>query len=497
MPDNAVSIPLPEYEKHQDRLALINVLMDGLPSLKEQSSEYLPQEPAESQTAYKLRVRRSIDFTPFYERTLQKMVGEVFSKDLVLGEDVPSEIKSLCENIDMQGKNESRFAQEVFKAALKDGITHILVDYPQADGLSTRAEELAAGVRPYWVHIPASRLIGWKHAMIAGRPVLTQVRFTETATESDPKDPYADKTVNRIRVMTVGENNGPVVFEVWEERKGENDQVDWVQISTGSITLNFIPLVTITAGEAISLMTAKPPLEGVATLNLSHWQLYSDYKQTLHQMVPIWFGKGIMDSQGACLGEDGCQVVMSAGRIISTSNTEASLEGITLDGAPAEAMLKELRNIEDKIALFGLTLMLPKTGQVTATQAGQDKGENDSALRGWAMLLKDCLELALTYTAKWLKIGDSGGSVAVNTDFKVFAIADLDSIGKLVIAGKLPVEVYIDEAKRRGVMMDSWDAADIMAMLENQLRQAGAANFGALAEEVLRRGQAGPPPSQT
>ncbi len=460
-----ISTPLPEYTAHQDRLHLLNTLMGGTTAMREAGTKYLPKEPAELQQAWEIRRDRTTLFNAF-KRTLEKLTGEVFSKDISLGEDVPAKIAEWSENLDLQGANESRFAKEVFKAALKDGVTHILVDYPQTDGSETRADEQAKGIRPYWVHIRASQVIGWFFEVVNGQKVLQQVRFRETHTI--PDGDYAVKTINRIRVLW------PDRFEVWEEQEKDDEKgkttLEWVRIHEGNVTLGVIPLVTIMLGESISAMTALPPLEDLAELNLAHWKLDSDYRQTLHQMVPMWFGKGITDAQGRALGEEGSQVVTGAGRLIHSTNTEADLKGIALESGPADAMRRELDALEDKMALFGLTLMLPKTGQVTATQAGQDKSENDSALRGWAMILKDCLELALQYTAQWAKLGDNGGSVTVNTDFRAFSGVDMTLLTQAMIAGKFPVEWWMEEAQRRGMIKDDKDAVDLLAVLGNESR---------------------------
>jgi hypothetical protein len=187
-------------------------------------------------------------------------------------------------------------------------------------------------------------------------------------------------------------------------------------------------------------------------------------------MVPMWFGKGITDAEGKALGEADSKVVTGAGRLIHSTNTEADLKGIALESGPADAMRRELDAIEEKMALFGLTLMLPKTGQVTATQAGQDKSENDSALRGWALVLKDCLELALQYTAAWAKLDDSGGTVTVNTDFRAFSGIDSTILTQALVAGKIPMSLWLKEMQRRGTIEDAVDETEVLAMLANEQR---------------------------
>lgn len=469
-----VSTESQEYKDYQDRLHLPNTLMGGTAAMREAGTEYLPKEPAESQQAWETRRDRTTLFNAF-KRTLEKLVGEVFSKDIALGEDVPAQIQEWCENIDNQGRNLSRFAFEGLKEALKDRIAYILVDYPKTDKKQTKEEEKQQNIRPYWVFLSSAQVIEPPiYEFINGQKVMTRVRYKYTLTV--PDGDYGVKTINRIRVLW------PDRFEVWEERektaKGGKTTLEWELQDLGELTLGLIPLVPIELAQ-------EPPLEDLAELNLAHWKLDSDYRQTLHQMVPMWFGKGITDAQGRVLGEEGSQVVTGAGRLIHSTNTEADLKGIALESGPADAMRRELDALEEKMALFGLTLMLPKTGQVTATQAGQDKSENDSALRGWAMILKDCLELALQYTAAWAKLGDKGGSVTVNTDFRAFSGLDMTLLTQAMIAGKFPVEWWMEEAQRRGMVKDDKDAVDLLAVLANEQRNLGLTG---LAGTFLRGG---------
>ncbi len=480
--NNAVATPLPEYTAHQESLALINTLMGGTAAMRKAGSTYLPQEPAESQQAWKIRLARTTLFNAF-KRTIQKLTGEVFCKDVDVGEDVPPQVAEWAsEDIDLQGRNLSRFAQKVFMAALRDGVTHILADYPQADGVATLADEKAAAIRPYWVHIEASRVIGWRFETINGKPTLVQVRITETKVV--PDGDYGTKAVNRIRVLNRD------TFEIWEEEKSEKGEGKWVLIEEGIVTLGFIPLATFMFGEPVSEMTAEPPLDDLAELNLAHWKLDSDYRTTLHQMVPIWFGKGITDATGKGPGEDGSQVVVGAGRLIHSMNTESDLKGIALESGPAEAMKAELAALEDKMALFGLTLMLPKGGQVTATQSASDKSENDSFLRGCVMKFKDGLELALQYMAQWAKLGDKGGTVTVNTDFRAFSGIDMTILTTAMVAGKIPMGLWLKEAQRRGVVEDDVDETEVLAMLTNEARNT---NLGGLAGSFLQAKAPGAP----
>ena len=482
MAENNVSTPLPEYTAHQTRLALINVLMGGTAAMQEAGAKYLPQEPAESAQAWKIRLQRTVLFNAI-KRTVQKLTGEVFSKDVDVGDDIPESIKLWLEDVDLQGRNESRFSQEVFQTAIKDGVTHILVDYPQADGVATLADEKAAAIRPYWIHIKADQVIGWRFEVINGKRVLSQVRITECQEVADGA--YGMKEVNRIRVLNRDS------FEIWEEKTDDKGEVQWEMVHSGALTLGLIPLVTIMFGEQMSPMTACPPLEDLAYLNLAHWQSSSDQRNILHfARVPLLFGKGLTDDQGRPPGAEGSNFEIGVNRLIHSTNPDADLKVVEHSGNCIQAGRDDLHDMEDQMAMFGLTLMLPKGVQTTATQSASDKSENDSALRGWAMVLKDCLELALSYMAQWAKLGDKGGSVTVNTDFRAFSGLDMQFLTQAMIAGKIPMGLWLSEMQRRGVIAEDFDETEIMAMLENEARSGG---FAGLAGSILRAAPSTPP----
>jgi hypothetical protein len=486
--NNEVAVPLPEYTAHQTRLALPNTLMGGTPAMQAAGEKYLPREPAESTTAWKIRLGRTVLFNAI-KRTVQKLTGEVFSKDVDVGDDVPEPIKGWLEDVNLQGRNESRFAQEVFQTAIKDGVTHILVDYPQADGVATLADEKAAALRPYWVHIKAEQVIGWRFVVVNGKRVLSQVRITESTEE--PDGDYGMKEVNRIRVLNRDS------FEIWEEQADDKGESEWVMIQEGALTLGFIPLVTIMFGECMSPMTACPPLEDLAYLNLAHWQSSSDQRNILHfARVPLLFGKGLTDDQGRPPGGEGSNFEVGVNRLIHSTNPEADLKVVEHSGKCIEAGRQDLKDLEDQMALFGLTLMLPKGVQTTATQSASDKSENDSALRGWAMILKDCLELALSYMAQWSKLGDKGGSVTVNTDFRAFSGVELQYLTQAMIAGKIPMGLWLNEAQRRGAVANDVDETEVLAMLENEARSGGFANLAGSLLTGRAAPSTSPAPSQ-
>ncbi|MDP0495693.1 MAG: DNA-binding protein, partial [Verrucomicrobiota bacterium JB024] len=135
-----MAVPSALYDECAKRWVLPRTLMGGTPAMRAAKTTFLPQEPQESDEAYKSRLERSTLFNG-YRKTVRDMAGKVFAKPVVLGEDVPTQIAAWAENIDMTGRHLSNFAYDVFVDALEaPGVSYILTDMPPAVEGGTRAD---------------------------------------------------------------------------------------------------------------------------------------------------------------------------------------------------------------------------------------------------------------------------------------------------------------------------------------------------------------------
>ena len=427
---------------------LLNVLMEGTAAMKRAGEEFLPREPEESQEAYNSRIEKTYLLNAF-RRTVNYLSGEIFSRPLILQDDVPQEIKDLTENIDLEGNCLDVFAKRVFEAGLVDGVSAILVDHVQAPTNLTIEEEKKQGVRPYWVHIPVGNILGWRIKTVAGKPIITQIRIKESV--EIPKGKYGTESVPRIRVINLGS------YQVYEDTSGGKEK-EWKLVESGETTFtDEIPLVIFRPGEKITHMTARSPLEDLAYLNLAHYQSNSDQTTILHHArVPLLFGKMIAD--------DPTKIVIGPRRMIHSNHEDASLVFVEHSGQAIGAGRDDLDDLEQRMALWGLQLLMPKTGRITATEKALSSSENDCTLKTYALQFKDSLETALGHTAKWLKL-EKGGSVVVNTEFRLLTTADADILIKSKMAGILPRRTVLQEFLRRGIISEDSDIDQIHELL--------------------------------
>ncbi len=67
-------------------------------------------------------------------RAVQTLSGKPFGKPAALSETADPRIRELARDLDLGGRDLTGFARDVLRAALTDGLTHILVDYPPGGG---------------------------------------------------------------------------------------------------------------------------------------------------------------------------------------------------------------------------------------------------------------------------------------------------------------------------------------------------------------------------
>jgi len=416
---------------------LIHDLLGGTRAMRAAGERWLPREPKESLEAYRIRLACTVLFNGL-GRAVQTLSGKPFAKPAGLSDDADPRIRALCADVDMGGRDLTTFARDVLRAALTDGLTHILVDYPQTgDGVETLHDERTRGVRPYLVHVPAADLIGWR-ATGGGR--LERVRIRETIVERDGA--WGEKAVPQIRVLEPGR------WGLWRRPDGPDD-LPWRRVAGGETSLADIPLVTIYAGRT-GFLTARPPLLDLAWLNMAHWQSSSDQRHILHvARVPILFARNLK------VGEDGVEI--GPNRLILGEGDGADLRFVEHSGAAIAAGRQDLADLEDRMAVMGLDLLVGRSGNVTATERAIDAARADSALSGLVRETEDGLSRALGLAARWMDLDPpAAGRVSLDPDIGLDPreAQEVDLLLKARLAGEIDRATFLAEIRRRGILAD-------------------------------------------
>jgi hypothetical protein len=440
----------PDLEAVEGFWALPRTLMGGTAAMRAAGKTYLPREAGESEEAYAARVNRTVLFNAF-GKTVGDMSGRVFAKEIAFGTDVPANIKTWCENVDLTGRHLNVFAGAVFADAMVTGASHILVDTPSDPG-SNRATQ----ARPYLVSIPQENVIGWTYAQTADGLKLTSFRFLEIHEEQTT---FEVKRTEQIKVLL------PSAYQIW--RKDTAKPGEWFMFEKGARGIADIPVATVYL-KRHAFMVGAPPLQDLADLNVAHWQSSSDQRNILHvARVPILFGSGFP--------EDGKLVIGSAS-LTRATDPNAKLSYVEHSGNAIGSGREDLKDLEFQMQAMGLQLLVSQPGK-TATGEVRDDVKENSRLAQWANALKDGLENALGFMAQLGGIGTDGGSLVVNTDFGITSrgAADIQGIIAAHAGGLISRETALREFIRRGFISDDMDveqelervAGEAMSALED------------------------------
>lgn len=431
---------------------LARALLGGTRAMRAAGKKYLPKWPNEDEAAYDCRLASAVLF-PAYKRTVDTLTGKPFAEPITLGDDVPTNIAEWTQDIDLRGRDLDAFAADILESALGYGICGILVDYPKTtdeDGkllYPTRAAEIAAGVRPYFIQIHPWQVLGWRDEYKDGVWRLTQLRLLECVDE--PDGDYGVKSVDQVRVLTPG---------AWAIHR-QNEKKEWVEYDSGTTSLDFIPYVPV-YGQRTGFMTGRPPLIEVANLNVAHWQCASDQQTILHMArVPILAVIGVDEKFEMTVG--------------SASAVKIPLQGdmkwVEHSGKAIEAGADELEAIEERMRQSGAELLVLRPGKITATQTATENAVGMCALHRIANNVEDALDQGLQIAATW--VGEqTGGHVELFKDFGVSSLAEASAqiLLDATNAGKISDETYFAEMKRRGIVSPDIDWQDEKDRIDGQ-----------------------------
>lgn len=459
---------------------MVDAILGGAAALRLNASVYLPRFENETQKDYASRIAWA-PLTNIYADISRNLASKPFSKQLVVGENSPDTIQGsldtasnerkggFVDDVDGRGNNLHVFAAETFKSAIDDALTWIMVDYTAADDegegdekpVRSKAQEQQMGLRPFWLHIPAAKVLAAYSEFENGTEVLVHVRIDESTTE---RDGFTEKTVERVRVIERAElpddTYGPPIWTVWEKQKGDGAVAKWVAVETGTYTIGVIPLVPVFIGKRIgSSFAVEPPLRDIAYMQIEEFQQESNLKTVSNLTAfPMLVGEGVsppVDQEGKpVLIPVGPRAVLLAPPNAGGGN--GTFKFIEPTATALNFLQTKLENLRKEMRDLGMQ-PLTEANLTVVTTANVSK-KASSAVQAWAIQFQDALERCFDLTAKWLG-EDKGASVLIHTDFAV----DLDDgnqpevLLKAVSQGVLSKRTTQVEFKRRGILSDEFD----------------------------------------
>ena len=455
-PENQVDFHNPEYNAMAPGWKLIDALMGGTRAMKASGQEWLPKEEKEPPDKYKVRLSRAVLFNG-YKKAVKDLSRRPFSKPVSLAHKspLPEQLAGIQDRVDSEGRNLTQFCRQLLEVAINRGLVHILADYPQ-EPAATKREERERELQPLFSCIDPSNLIGWKYETAAnGEKVLTQIRIAETASRDDGV--YGVKIKNRIRIIE------PAGWRLYQLGGDKNDE--WVVIEEGPWTVGKITLATAYLTPT-GFMTADPPLEDLAHINLAHYQTLSDHRNFLR-----FAQTGLVCAFGFTK-EEGQSIIWGLNNVAVAENPNGKVEVKEFTGTAAKAGDDHLNRLETMMEAMGMQpRVIKQWGSETAMGRAIDEGKGQCDLQSWVRAVEGAVKRAYADAAEWVgvKLPDDFG-VDIFDDFGLSLnnAGDLDWLLKARQGGEIDQETFLTEAKVRAALSETMDVKQIITRLKRE-----------------------------
>lgn len=423
-----------------------DAIVDGISAMRQAADMFLPRFTEEDAAEYDFRLGLT-KMTNVYRDIIESLSAKPFEREvLLLGDDVPEELKTFCMDVDGAGNNLSSFTNSVFFNGINSAIDWIYVDFPKSDVvLRNMAEYKEAGFRPYWSRVLARNVLQATSEMINGVETLTFIRIFE------PGKP------NRIREFERAEN-GVIVWRLFDDtgKKDAKTGTAYVQTDGSELKISVIPMVPFITGRRDGrTWKILPAMQDAADLQVELYLQESGLKfaktLTAYPMLSANGVKPALEADGVTVK----RVRVGPNRILyappdgsgksgSWQYIEPSAESLKFLAADIIETIKELRELGRQPLTVASQNLTKETTQVAA-------GKAKSAIKQWAIGLENALLKALNIAVMYYMI-DYSAKVDVYKEFDEFyEDGSLASLAGDRDRGDLSQETYWQEMKRRGV----------------------------------------------
>jgi hypothetical protein len=423
---------------------------NGTNYLRDMSETYLPQEPREDDDAYQTRVDRSV-LSPYTSRLIETAAGAILRKPIHVEGD-PYWL-DLIQNIDGLGSNINEYARRALVSSLTYGHSAILVDYPAAAGAMNLAEERAMGRRPYFVHVDAPQIWGWRKEPGTNR--LLQVRIHDY--DVRPLNEFGEEQVEEMRVIYPGRYD---LYTLGQEL------VEFT--ATGGYSLDEIPLVPIYSNRR-GLLISQPPLLDIANLNITHYQRQADLIHALHiAAMPTLVLEGWDDTTGSATMGVNYAIAMQPGN---------KAYYVQADATSFDAQMAELESLASQMSTLGVTKLFGQKFVAESAEAKRiDQAQSNSVLSIISQELESALNQAFAFAAQY--VGLEPPEITIDRDFDYYRLIgqDVSVLTQLNQLGKISDGMLLEILRRGEVLPDNINIEDeLEASTENALALPEAA----------------------
>lgn len=450
-----------ERKAMKDDLELIADVRGGLSAMQKRGGYYLPKYENESPTEYARRVAAA-PWRPEFNDSLLSLASKPFSKPVTLPDGTPEPVVKFAEDVDGQGNNIHVFARKLFMAGMADGVSLLIVSYPERTWGPTLADEKAANPKPYWVHVPVEFIIACYTEMKNGKRIINHLRVWESVTE---RNGFEETIIRQIAVYEPGR------WQRWREKESNGQPTaEWILHSEGATLRNGkvpdrVEAVLFFTGERLGDIRTTPPLRDLAFMQIELYRALSRQDEVLTYAGSPMLGTSLAKPADTTTVSVGPKIVLFGDGGGDSGAGTPPWAYVQPDAANIKEVRDQVASVIEDMQRLGMQPTITRSGDVSATETSVVAAKAHSALEAWAIGLKDCLEQAFIFTVEWMSaeaqraIGNKAIAVSVNTDFGVgeMAAAEANVVLTAEKQNIISKKTARDELARRSILGPSFD----------------------------------------
>lgn len=405
--DNIIQLN-PQYSEALPQWELVEDAVKGQQAIKKAKTKYLPKPNAnidtpENELRYQQYVLRAVYYNTVY-RTLSAMVGAAFRKNPII--DIPESIGYLTNNVDGGGLSLDQQAQWTLSEVLKKGRCGLLVDYPQVEGSTSRAD-VERGIRATIKAYTAEQVIDWNEQRTDTGVRLNYVKLCETDYKVDIQTGYREEDKRYIVLRLI---DGVYSVEHYSD-SGVSTGLFEPRDAAGN-TFNFIPFI-FTGSENNSPDIDQALLYDLAVLNIAHYRNSADNEEAcfIAGQPTLAVTSSLSAQDWKEQNPNGVQIGSRAGHFLGESGNMLLVQADP-NNLPRELM----KDKEAQMVSLGAQLVMDSS-QETAFSTGVKLSTNTSALSLSVKNVSDAYEQCLVWANRFMSNTDYDIIYTINTDF--------------------------------------------------------------------------------
>lgn len=458
-----------EYSENLEIWQMITDLIGGKKAIDARGTTYLTKPSDRNDAEYEAYQKRAVLYNAT-ARTLDGLLGALFRKDV--RSEVPEDLGYILDNTDGEDNGINQFSKKIAIQVCSKGRQGLLVDFPQASGILTLADERKANMKARIQSYSPESIVNWRVVKDGGLLKLTHVLLKEEGRQPDGHA-FKYETFERYRLLEMHED-GYYFIRILEptEDAVTKEQV-YMQVEEiipklpNGKTLDRIPFFFIGSIDNGSKVN-KAPLYDLSQLNLAHYRNSADFEEALYMIgQPTSYITGLSEDF-----IDKNRGVLRIGSRITWLLPPEATAGLIESRADKQLLQKAMELKESEMLGLGARIMQDNSssGSESAESVALRRSGESSQLSCIADNINVAMTAALKLCAEWMGLDSDEVKYSINKEFfsKKLTYQEITALVAAWQGSAISRSVLFDNLRKGEIIDPLFEDEEIISDIEEE-----------------------------